>query len=122
MYTYTWVWANQIGLKLTLEKVQNKFVLLILFKCSILINPHSSYLLLLSFLNMATFERRTLCLSFLILLKIMNNKIHYSNFLSRFTFNTSVIRTCFNNNSYFKLLFLNILIIYFIYPHSTQIS
>jgi Reverse transcriptase (RNA-dependent DNA polymerase) len=85
------IWSPyQSGHKSRLEKVQQKFLRFLSFKCSIPREPHSSYAPLLSILNLETLEQRRLRLDLYFLYKLLSGNIDCPNFLSQLSFLTPV--------------------------------
>ncbi|KAF0760090.1 Uncharacterized protein FWK35_00024216 [Aphis craccivora] len=77
----------QIGFKLKLEKIQQKFLRFLAFKCSTPVD--SSYSSLLSILNLETLENRRLRLDLYFSYKLFVGMIDCPDFLNHFSFHVT---------------------------------
>jgi len=90
------IWSPyQTSYKLKLEKIQQKLLRFISFKCSITREPHSSYSPLLAIMNLETSEKRRMRLDIYFTFKIFAGNIDCPIFLSRFSFH---VPTCSTRN------------------------
>lgn len=83
----------QSGNKSKLEKIQQKFLRFISIKCSIPREPHTSYIPLLTILNLKTLEQRRTVLDLCFLYKLLVGDIDCPDFLSHLSFNTPTRNT-----------------------------
>lgn len=99
------IWSPyQTSYKLKLEKIQQKFLRFISFKCSIPREPHSSYTPLLAIMNLETLEQRRMRLDIYFTFKIFTGQIDCPILLNRFSFHvpscsTRNIKTFYINNA-----------------------
>lgn len=95
------IWSPyQSGHKQTIEKIQQKFLRFLSFKCSIIREPHSSYTPLLTILNLETLEQRRLRLDLYFSYKLFSGNIDCPEFLSRFSFHTPIRNSRSKNTFY----------------------
>jgi hypothetical protein len=76
----------QSGYKHKIEEIQHKFLHFLSFKCSVFREPHSSYSLLLTFLNIETLKQHRMRLDLYFSYKLFTGLIDYPEFLSSFSF------------------------------------